>query len=77
MAWEGTRASRPLAIATAVDKYAPHTVRVGLETELMSIWHSLRGARHCFLPPSWGGRAADPEEKRGGWESIDGWERRN
>ncbi len=62
MAWEGTRASRPLTIATAVGKYAPHTVRVGLETGLMSIWHSLRGLGIAFCPHH--GAAAVPIPKR-------------
>ena len=63
------------AIATAVGKYAPHTVRAGFDTGSISAWHWLHEFSIAFCP-SWRGRCADPEEKRRRWKSINSLERR-
>jgi transposase len=44
--WRGKRASDPEALATALRRYAPELVRVGLETGFLTPWlyHSLKAA---------------------------------
>jgi transposase len=47
--WEGRRASEPSVLASAIRRYAPEAVRVGLETGPTSAWH-WHGLRDLGVP---------------------------